>query len=131
LQPKAPRPVPGSHRELRPGGERVLVDELAEAADPVPAYLRQAAVGIAIVHEEIGVVRARHPNHAVRANPKPTVADGRDEVASEWALAMQVLEHHEVVSGPVVLPQSDVRHSTAPSSARSLGASPCRSTARR
>ncbi len=120
-------PGPGRHRERRPGGQAVLQQVAGEHADAVAAHLGDAAVGVAVVHEPLrragfrgasgrgtGFPRSRwpgagqrggtdHPQHAVRPDPGPAVAQPRGGGRREVMLAAGVGQDHEVVLGAVAL----------------------------
>ena len=62
-----------------------LVDQVAgEEPDAVAAHLRERAVGVAVVHEPLGVRRGRadHPQHAVAADAGAAVAERAHPLAA-------------------------------------------------
>jgi hypothetical protein len=65
--------------------EPPVVHQLGEAADAVPTHLGNLAVGVVVVHEEIGsresIQAAVSPNHSdqsVCSDAEPSVAQGSD-----------------------------------------------------
>ena len=106
----------GLHPELELLGEPEVVHELADASRAVSAHLREAAVGVAVVHHErcIGPRGTHQADHAVGADAGPAVAEGGDRIRLKRTFVVQVHEHHEVVAGSLVLGESElVGHSSS------------------
>ena len=113
LHPDRPRPGPGADRQLRPGGEALLEQVAGEDPDPVPAHLRDAAVGVPVVHEPLGRIRVdrvrpgggcpHDPKHAVGTDPEPPVAQRRDELRLQLELPLRIRHDDEIVPRAVPL----------------------------
>ena len=92
-----------------------------EIADEYPgavaAHLGEAAIGIAVVHEELGRLDAGHglvemlgaddSKHSVGADPGMTIAQEAHLLGCDAAGTVEIGEHHEVVAGAMAL---DERH---------------------
>src|SRR5450631_1307192 len=118
---------PGRH-DAPTRGDRLLarlfktgVDEVPrEDAQPIAAGFRDAAVGIAIVHEpgclrghRGGVricARPHHPQDAVGADAAAAIAQGDDEFWREIKRSIEVREQHKVVVGAMTLDERDAVH---------------------
>jgi hypothetical protein len=81
--------------------------------DAVAAHLRNAAVGVAVVHEPLDAVDRHGPvlqrlpaddaEHAVGAQAAVGVAERRDAARGEVEGAVGIGEHHEIVLGAMAL----------------------------
>ena len=99
-------------------GEPGLVDQLGETTDAVAAHLRDAPVGIVVVHEEVGVLCACDPDEPVRPHSAVAVADRGDEPLVEAHPVLDVGDQDEVVPRPVVLREPELIHLEGTPSAR-------------
>ena len=108
VQREALQPVASVHGQLGGRGEATVEDVLRQAPDPVTAHLCRPTVRVHVVHEEVGAgppvaVAAHDPDEPVAADPAVAVTRRGNERRREVQGAVQVLDHHEVVSGSVVL----------------------------
>ena len=123
-----------SDRLTRGESDELLLDqEPCEDADAVAAHLRDAAVGIRVVHEPLGIFvglekgaplgdapRAHGSNDPVGADAKPSISQSRALRRVELERPVGVGHQDEVVAGAVALGESQRHHSpmlTASSSA--------------
>ncbi len=115
--PGPPHARPGGDGE-RSGLREAGVHQVAgEDADAVAAHLGDAAVGVAVVHEPLGLVGqvhggrigggAHHPQHPVAADARPPVAERGDGLRADGQQPVVVGEDDEVVLGAVPLEEGE------------------------
>ena len=111
VQDEAPDAAAGLHAELRLVGEPAVVHELADASDAVAAHLGEAAVGVAVVHEE--ATRRLASARTSRITPSAPTPVRRSQSAAtvvglQRAFVVEVDDHDEVVAGALVLRESQL-----------------------
>src|SRR5262245_922627 len=95
--------------------EPVVVDELREAADAVPAHLGPRAVGVVDHHPAVGVTRARplDQDEPVGPDPAPSVAEPRRQPGRVTREPLAGVDVDEVVRRPVQLGEAERGHEGA------------------
>ena len=112
-EPHRLHPVAGRDGQLARLGPALVDEEAGEDPDAVAAHLDGRAVGVAVVHEPLGVAGHRRgrgirgcpddPQHAVAADAGATVAEPLDALVGEVERAVGVGQQHEVVLRAVPL----------------------------
>ena len=106
LHPDLPGPGPRLHLQRRALGQPMAEQVAGEHPDAVAAHLRDAAVGVAVVHEPAARAGADRPQDPVRAEPEAPVAEPGDQFSGERQGTFRIGQDQEVVPGAVALGES-------------------------
>ena len=113
IDARTAQPAPGGDDDVVVGDQAGRVEIPDEHASPVAAHLGQGAVGVAVVHEELGhirelgelgdVLRAHHPQHSVAAHAHMAVAQPPHLVGAQVESTVDIGNDDEIVPRAVPL----------------------------